>query len=72
MHLSTKDVARILGVTTGRVIQLIKMGRIKTEKIAGVYVFTPRSVANYERKPVGRPAKPRGDHIAEFGKLLDM
>ena len=56
-HLSTAEVAKALDVSPGRVIQLVKLGRIKNEKIGGRYIFTQRDLDNYVRLPAGRPAK---------------
>ena len=56
-HFTTTEVAKILGISPCRVNQLVKLGRIKNEKLGGRYIFTQRDLDRYVKKPVGRQAK---------------
>jgi len=55
--LSTRDVAHALGVTVGRVHQLIRRLPRPPQRIGAGYVWTPRYLAELQklRRPSGRP-----------------
>ena len=43
-----------------RVRQYIAEGRLKARKMAGVHIISSRSLAAFERRPPGRPARKKG------------
>ena len=51
--LTVEDVAKELGVTTGRVRQLIVEGRIVGIMRAGAWFFKPDVIATFQRKKRG-------------------
>jgi excisionase family DNA binding protein len=60
MNLMTvKQVAEELGVTEGRVRQLLSAGRLKGTKLGRDWLIRPRALAAVRNRPTGRP--PKGD-----------
>ncbi len=58
--IDTKEAARILKVTKGRVIQLVSAGKIKvTGQIGNAFVFDRDAIKEYAKQdhPEGRPKK---------------
>lgn len=54
-YISTEQAAKELGVTMRRVQAMIQAGRLKAEKLGGVWLIHPRDLdAVRDRKP-GRP-----------------
>ncbi|WP_034388469.1 helix-turn-helix domain-containing protein [Deinococcus sp. YIM 77859] len=58
--LTTEEVAAALGVTPGRVRQLVRDGRLKPEEITRrVHLFRREVVEAYKAAPVPRRGRPR-------------
>lgn len=55
--LTVEEVAKEVGVTTGRIRQLIMEGRIRGIMRAGSWFFKPDVVTNYPRNKRGRRPK---------------
>ena len=55
--LSTNDVAEELGITRQRVLQLVKSGRLKSEKIANVHLFRLGNLEPVKIRVAGKPKK---------------
>lgn len=54
-HLKTKDIAKRLGITAGRVRQLTAQGRfVPMEKIGNTNIFPLNAVDGYEKWKRGR------------------
>jgi excisionase family DNA binding protein len=56
--LSTAETADLLGLTTARVGQLVKSGKLKAERLGGrTWIFNRRVVERFARRPRpnGRP-----------------
>jgi len=60
MDLTVEEAAAQLGVSPRRVRQYIAEGRLKARKMAGVHIISSRSLAAFERRPPGRPARKKG------------
>ncbi|HUS09223.1 MAG TPA: helix-turn-helix domain-containing protein [Pyrinomonadaceae bacterium] len=56
--LTTKDAAERLGVTVGRVHQLINDGRLPAEKAGRDYLINEKDLKLLEDRKPGRPKKP--------------
>jgi excisionase family DNA binding protein len=54
-YLGTTSAARTLGVSTGRVRQLILAGRLKAEKVGREWLILPRSLDAVRGRKPGRP-----------------
>lgn len=57
MQITTKAAADRLGITSQRVIQLIKSNRLAAVKHGRDYVIDDRSLAAVMVRPTGRPRK---------------
>jgi len=58
--LTTKEVGELINRTAGRVVQLIRAGKLKAELKGGIYLIKKEDADNIVlRKPTGRP--PNGD-----------
>jgi len=55
--LSTNDVADELGITRQRVLQLVKSGRLKSQKIANVHLFKLEDLEPVRNRVAGKPKK---------------
>jgi excisionase family DNA binding protein len=55
--LTTKQVAECLGVSIGRIHQLINEGRLPAEKLGRDYVIREEDLKLVEDRKVGRPPK---------------
>lgn len=53
MIVGLRAAADILGVTVGRISQLIGEGRIPFKKSGGIYTFTKTGLTGYKRKGNG-------------------
>lgn len=56
-YISTKEAAKILGVSERRVRLYIEMKRLPAVRAADVLMIPEENVKNFERKNVGRPRK---------------
>jgi excisionase family DNA binding protein len=56
--LTTSEVAALLGVTPGRVKQLLGSGELAGEKLGNAWAISREAVESYleHRRPIGRPA----------------
>ena len=58
--LNTAQAARALGLTPGRVVQLIHAGRLPAEKLGRDWVIDPQAVAAFVPGKIGYPkGRPR-------------
>ena len=64
-YISTKDVARELGVSTCRVLQLIDTGRLKAEKLGRAWLILPRDLRAVRNRKPGRPPHKGKRHVAQ-------
>lgn len=55
--LNTEEAAARLGVSTRRVQQLIKSGRLPAREFGGSYMITAADLKLVEDRPMGRPPK---------------
>jgi excisionase family DNA binding protein len=55
--LTTKDAAERLGVTVGRIHQLIQDGRLPAEKAGRDYLINEKDLALVKSRKPGRPKK---------------
>ena len=53
--ITATDAANRLGVTRGRVIQLINAGRLPAEKVGMQYLIKPADLAKVKDRKPGRP-----------------
>ena len=58
-YISTTDAAGRLGITRQRVLQLIEAGRLPATLFANVYMIREEDLKLVEKRPAGRPAKPK-------------
>lgn len=56
-HLTTKQVAERLGITSNRVLALIRAGRLPAERIGVQYLIKPESLRLVRVRKPGRPPK---------------
>jgi excisionase family DNA binding protein len=66
--LTTKQVAERLGVSIGRIHQLINEGRLPAEKVGRDYVIREEDLKLVEGRKVGRPPKAKTETDAKAGK----
>ena len=67
--ITTEESARLLGVSRSRVLELIKSGQLKAEKMSGVWLVDEESVIERNRtvnKKGGRPRRGEGRGEAKF------
>jgi excisionase family DNA binding protein len=55
--LTTAQVAKKLGLSIGRVRQLISAGRLTAQQFGRVFLVAEKDVKNFESRPSGRPPK---------------
>jgi excisionase family DNA binding protein len=55
--ITTSEAASILGVTPRHVRHLAAIGQLESHLFGRVLYFSRTQVSNFEKKPVGRPAK---------------
>jgi excisionase family DNA binding protein len=60
--LSTTQAAERLGLTPGRIRQLIDAGQLPAIRIGERWVIEARDVERFARQPPGRPHHPRSTH----------
>jgi excisionase family DNA binding protein len=58
-RVTTKEAARILGVTDGRVRQMILKGQLPAKKFGRALTLSRRDVERHRTRKVGRPKKER-------------
>ena len=56
-YLTTKEVAEKLGVTIGRIQQLVAEKRLNAVKVGRDNLISEKDIASFERLSVGRPKK---------------
>ena len=56
-YIGTTQAAKELGLSTGRLRQLILAGRLKAEKIGRTWLILPRDLDAIRNRPTGRPPK---------------
>ena len=61
--MTTTEAAEALGVTRRRVQALAKAGRLRGGLVGRDYLIDPRSVAEFQRLPAGRPPKKKPKKI---------
>jgi excisionase family DNA binding protein len=66
--LTTKQVAERLGVSIGRIHQLINEGRLPAEKLGRDYVIREGDLKLVEDRRVGRPPKSKAETDSKAGK----
>ena len=66
--LTTKQVAERLGVSIGRIHQLINEGRLPAEKVGRDYVIREEDLKLVEGRKVGRPTKTKAGADSKLGK----
>ncbi|HJR05885.1 MAG TPA: helix-turn-helix domain-containing protein [Pyrinomonadaceae bacterium] len=66
--LTTKQVAERLGVSIGRIHQLINEGRLPAEKLGRDYVIREEDLKLVEGRKVGRPPKAKTETGSKTGK----
>jgi excisionase family DNA binding protein len=66
--LTTKQVAERLGVSIGRIHQLINEGRLPAEKVGRDYVIREEDLKLVESRKVGRPPKAKAETNSKVGK----
>ena len=66
--LTTKQVAERLGVSIGRIHQLINEGRLPAEKVGRDYVIREEDLKLVEGRKVGRPPKAKAEMDSKTGK----
>jgi excisionase family DNA binding protein len=59
--LTTRQVAERLGVSIGRIHQLINEGRLPAEKLGRDYVIQEEDLTLVESRKVGRPPKAKAN-----------
>lgn len=55
--ISTTEAATRLGVSSRRVIALIRSGRLPSQRIGRIHLVKPDDLKPLETRPPGRPAK---------------
>ncbi|HEV7906386.1 MAG TPA: helix-turn-helix domain-containing protein [Pyrinomonadaceae bacterium] len=66
--LTTKQTAERLGVSIGRIHQLINEGRLPAEKLGRDYVIQEEDLKLVEGRKVGRPPKAKTETDSKAGK----
>ena len=66
--LTTKQAAERLGVSIGRIHQLINEGRLPAEKLGRDYVIREEDLKLVEGRKVGRPPKAKTEIDSKVGK----
>jgi excisionase family DNA binding protein len=66
--LTTKQVAERLGVSIGRIHQLINEGRLPAEKLGRDYVIREEDLKLVEGRKVGRPPKAKAETDSKASK----
>lgn len=56
-YLATRDVARLLGISTVAVFKRIKSGKIKAHKIGRSYIINKRDVPELDERTLNRTQK---------------
>jgi excisionase family DNA binding protein len=56
--ISTKEAARIIGVSQRRVQQFVTQGRLQAQKIGGVWLVNPDGLDKVRNLKNGRPKNP--------------
>ena len=65
--LNTEQAAERLGVSTRRVQQLIKSGRLPAREFGGSYMISAGDLKLVEMRPPGRPSKASKEKAAKKG-----
>lgn len=55
--ISTTEAATRLGISSRRVVALIKSGRLPSQRIGRIHLVKPDDLSLIEDRPPGRPAK---------------
>jgi excisionase family DNA binding protein len=66
--LTTNQVAERLGVSIGRIHQLINEGRLPAEKLGRDYVIREEDLRLVRDRKVGRPPKAKAETDSKVGK----
>ena len=56
-YISTTEAGKILGISRQRVLKLVQQGRLKSIKVANVYLIKKSDLADVKDRKPGRPAK---------------
>ena len=70
--LTIKQTSEKLGVTVGRIHQLIKDGRLPAEKLGSQYVIRESDLKLVENRQNGRPSKPKTEVNSKAEELNDF
>jgi excisionase family DNA binding protein len=68
-RVTTKEAARILGVTDGRVRQMILKGQLRAKRFGRALTLSRRDVESIRGRKAGRPKKERTAILAAGNKL---
>jgi len=56
-HISTQEASIFLGISQRRIQALINSGRLKAEKIGGIWLIPDTAIKNFKPMKAGRPKK---------------
>ena len=62
-YISTTEAGEILGISRQRVLKLVQQGRLKSIKVANVYLIKKSDLEDVKDRKPGRPAKKKSHKL---------
>lgn len=67
-YISTTEAGEILGISRQRVLKLVQQGRLKSIKVANVYLIKKSDLAEVKDRKPGRPRKTKASKAKKAKK----